>query len=207
MKNNIIYLIIISMLCLTATELHSQNFNRGCIYYAVILNGDTIQAITMPELNIYGKGKRKKSSTTKRDVRKYNKLINAVLVTYPIAKDAGRTLKRMEAHIKTLDSERAKNQYVKTVEDSLKTAYMPLVKRMSMYQGMILLKLIDRETGKTSYNLIQELRGNLSAFFWQNITRLFGGDLKAEYDKEDEDAMIEEIIILYEIGVFRINKK
>lgn len=198
MKNNVIYLIIILTFVLNVTESHSQNFKRGCAYYSVVIDGDTIQGVTVPIVNIFGKNRKK--GAKKRDARRYSRLVNAVILTYPIAKDAGKTLNRMEAHMSTLKTERAKDKYVKIVEDSLKTKYMPLVKRMSMYQGMVLLKLIDRETGKTSYKLIQELRGTLSAFFWQNITRLFGGNLKTEYDKE-EDAMIEEIILLYEVGV------
>ena len=69
-----------------------------------------------------------------------------------------------------------------------------------MYQGMVLLKLIDRETGRTSFRLVQELRGKFAAFFWQGIARLFGANLKLEYDKEGEDALIEYLIGLYEAG-------
>ncbi len=91
-------------------------------------------------------------------------------------------------------------KYVKGVEDDLKRQYTPILKRMSMYQGIVLLKLIDRETGSSSYGLVKELRGGFSALFWQGIARVFGANLKLEYDKDGDDKIIEELIILYESG-------
>ena len=65
---------------------------------------------------------------------------------------------------------------------------------MTINQGRILIKLIDRQTGNTSYVVLEELKGNLSAFFWQSLARLFGNNLKAHYDPNGEDAEIEKII-------------
>ena len=136
----------------------------------------------------------------KRDMRIYARLVRAVKLTYPIALEANRRLKEMEAHLMTLPSEKEQRIYIKNVEDSLTKEYTPILKKMSMYQGMVLLKLIDRETGRTSFRLVQELRGKFAAFFWQGIARLFGANLKLEYDKEGEDALIEYLIGLYEAG-------
>lgn len=201
MRKDVLYLIFIFILTFTVSESHSQDYKRGCHYYAVIYQGDTIQAITLPYTNITGKLNRKKKIASKRSARRYTRLENAVRLTYPIAREASRMLKEMEAHIVTLKTKKEQDEYVKGVEEMLKAKYMPIVKKMSMYQGMVLLKLIDRETGKTSFKLIQELRGKFSAFFWQNITRMFGGNLKTEYDKDEEDAMIEEIVIRIQIGL------
>lgn len=63
------------------------------------------------------------------------------------------------------------------------------------------MKLIDRQTGRSSYALVQEFRGRFSAFFWQGIARMFGGDLKAEYDPQGDDALLEQLIELYELGL------
>ena len=68
---------------------------------------------------------------------------------------------------------------------------------MTITQGKLLIKLVDRETLNTSYELIRQYRGNFSAAFWQGIARIFGTDLKAEYDPYGEDAVIE--IILHEL--------
>jgi len=74
------------------------------------------------------------------------------------------------------------------------------VKRLTVTQGIILVKLIDRETGRTSYQVIQELKGRLTAFFWQGIARIFGNNLKAEYDPVDRDRIIEDIVQGIEAG-------
>ena len=71
----------------------------------------------------------------------------------------------------------------------------------ALTQGKLLIKLIDRETDQTSYELVKELRGGFRAFFWQSIARLFGANLKDTYDKEGEDMMVEELIRLYEAGL------
>jgi hypothetical protein len=71
-----------------------------------------------------------------------------------------------------------------------------------MNQGRILIKLIDRETGNTSYDLVKQLRGSFSAFMWQSLARLFGSNLKSEYDPTGEDRLIEVAIKQIEAGVF-----
>lgn len=196
MKNIIINIIITIIVLLSSSDGYAQSPLKGYKFYVSIIDGDTVQCITMPDVKVFSK---KLGRKNRRDMKRYARLVRAVKLTYPIAIEAGRKLKEMETHLATIESKREQDKYVKSVEDSLKKAYMPILKEMSMYQGMVLLKLIDRQTGKTSFKLVQELRGKFSAFFWQNITRLFGGNLKVEYDKEGEDAMIEEIVVLYEI--------
>lgn len=202
MKKFIINIYLIITLAFSVSNLYSQSILRGYKYHIAVINGDTIQAITTPEIRVFGyaKGKNAKRRAARRQTKYYARLVNAIKVTYPVAKQAGRKLRVMEAHLNTLKTKQEQTEYIKKVEEELKVQYSPFIRSISMYQGMVLLKLIDRETGKTSFRLIQELRGKFSAFFWQNITRLFGGNLKVEYDKYDEDAMIEEIISLYEIG-------
>ena len=75
------------------------------------------------------------------------------------------------------------------------------LKKLTIKQGIILVKLIDRETGNTSYELVKQLRGSFSAFLWQSLARLFGSNLKLEYDPYGEDKLIEEIVVMIEQGV------
>lgn len=192
-RTKIILSFIVLIICYTTTA-QAQSYNGiSSISYAVE-NGDTIMCITL-------KGVLCHHFKKKSDARLYERLVRAVKLTYPIALEAEKRLKTMEDHILTISSKKEQDKYIKSVETQLKEEYTPVLKRMSMYQGMVLLKLIDRQTGKTSYTLVQELRGKFSAVFWQGITRLFGGNLKTEYDKEGEDAMIEYIIYLYEHGL------
>ena len=74
------------------------------------------------------------------------------------------------------------------------------VKKLTITQGIILVKLIDRETGHTSYEVIKDLKGGFTAFFWQGIARIFGNNLKAEYNPDGEDAKIEDIVRGIESG-------
>jgi len=101
----------------------------------------------------------------------------------------------------TLESEREKRKYINRVEEELKEEFEDDLGNMTYTQGRLLIKLIDRETGETTYKWIKELRGSFSAFFWQAIARIFGSDLKTEFDKSGEDRVIDEILIRIEMGM------
>ena len=111
-----------------------------------------------------------------------------------IAKLAGEKLRGYEGELAAIDSERKKKKFYKKVEKELKAEFGDELTKLTISQGRILIKLIDRETGDTSYELVSELRGNFSAFFWQGLARIFGHNLKSNYDPEGEDRMIEEIV-------------
>lgn len=130
--------------------------------------------------------------------RDRTKLERMIAKVYPIAKEANATLRNMEREMMAIPNERKRKEYVKSVEKTLKKKYTPVLMRMTTKEGMILLKLIDRETGDTSYELVKELRGGFSAFFWQNIARLFSVNLKSQYDATGEDKLIEYYIKKYE---------
>lgn len=89
---------------------------------------------------------------------------------------------------------------MKQVEQELLVEFEDDLKQLTITQGRILIKLVDRETGSTSYELVKELRGTFSAFFWQTLARLFGSNLKSVYDPYGEDRLIEEIIFLIDRG-------
>ena len=97
-------------------------------------------------------------------------------------------------------NERDKRRLIKEVEDQLMAKYKEELKKLSITDGKVLIKLIDRETGRTSFTLIREFRGAFIATFWQGIARLFGNNLKEEFDPYGEDLLIEEIVTLIEIG-------
>ncbi|NLI87857.1 MAG: DUF4294 domain-containing protein, partial [Bacteroidales bacterium] len=75
------------------------------------------------------------------------------------------------------------------------------LRKFTVSQGKMLMKLIDRETGATSYDLVKELKGGFSATFWQGVARLFGSNLKVKFDPEGEDKLLNELIGLYEKGL------
>jgi chaperonin GroEL (HSP60 family) len=109
-------------------------------------------------------------------------------------------LSEMNQHFLTLSSEREKKAYTKQVEKELRANFEEDLKKLTITQGRMLIKLIDRETGSTSYELVKELRGNLSAIFWQALARVFGSNLKTEYDKDGTDKLTEEILVAIDQG-------
>ena len=94
-------------------------------------------------------------------------------------------------------------EYIKQIYHEIKDEYTPVLKHMTRTQGKVLLKLIDRETEYTAYEVLKEFRGGFVAGFWQGVSRIFGQNLKSQYDKDNEDKMIEQIVIYYEAGLLR----
>lgn len=135
------------------------------------------------------------------DLRRYRRLVDAVKKVYPVAKIARAKMAEMETELARLPTKKAQKEYIKTVYDQIKEEYTPVLKRMTRTQGRVLLKLIDRETEYTAYEVLREFRGGFVAGFWQGISKIFGQDLKSQYDREGEDRIIEQIVIYYESGL------
>ena len=138
---------------------------------------------------------------SKADLRKYWRLAQKVKKVYPIAKRASILVQFYEASFLQIENEKDRKKYVKEIEKKLVAEYTPEMKSMTTSEGRILIKLIDRETSHTSYELIKELRGGLQAFFWQGVARIFGHNLKDNYDPEEEDKLIEMIIFYLDMGI------
>jgi hypothetical protein len=164
---------------------------------AEVVNGDTIPAMGFDTYVV--KGKREFAS--KKKEKAYILLVLRVKKAYPVAKQAGDRYRKVLEEVKNLD-EKARKARMKDLEDTLKAEYEPIIRKMSLNTGMILLKLIDRETGQSSYTLVKDLRGAFRAVFYQGLARMFGANLKTEYnpDNDNEDKMIEEIIGKIERG-------
>ena len=137
------------------------------------------------------------------DLRRYRRLVEAVKKVYPIAKIARAKMADMEEELCRLPTKKAQKEYIRKIYHETKEEYPPVAKRMTRTEGRFLLKLIDRETEYTAYEVLKEFRGGFVAGFWQGISKIFGQDLKSHYDKEGEDRMIEQIIIYYEAGLIR----
>lgn len=135
------------------------------------------------------------------DLRRYRRLVDAVKKVYPIAKIAKTRMSEMEEELCRLPTKKAQKAYIKAVYHQIRDEYTPVLKHMTRTQGRVLLKLIDRETEYTAYEVLREFRGGFVAGFWQGVSRIFGQNLKSEYDKENEDRMIEQIVIYYEAGL------
>jgi len=167
------------------------------LFPSVVLEGDTIPHISIPEVVKYGRRRFK----NRYQMYRYYKLIRNLKKTYPYAQIAKQKLLEMNTHLKTLKTEREKKLYIKQSEQELRAQFEKDLTKMTISQGRMLIKLIDRETGSTSYELVKELKGGFSAAFWQGIARIFGSSLKTRFDPEGDDKVLNELIILYEQGL------
>jgi len=160
-------------------------------------NGDTIPHVSLQTIPVFPK----RHFKSKRLERKYWRLAMKVKKVYPYAKIAAELMAEYDAKYRASNDRKTRKQYLKEAEKELFVKYGDQLKKLSISEGRILIKLIDRETQHTSYELIKDLKGGFSAFFWQGIAKLFGNDLKDEYDPVEDDKMIEEIIFYIEAGV------
>ncbi len=151
---------------------------------------DSIFHITLPEISVYPQAQ----DMSRKQFRQYTTLELRVKKVYPIAKLAAKKIEEYNKVYLSFKSERERKAYVKNIEKELFAEYEPEIRSMTVSQGRILIKLIDRETGKSSFEIIKEFKGGFNAFLWQSVARIFGHNLKSEYDPANEDSMIEYII-------------
>jgi len=128
-------------------------------------------------------------------MEEWNRLRNAVYVTYPYARTAGYLMNDINAHTSQMDSKKDKKAYIKTREKELKDQFAEPLSNLSVYQGKILMKLINRQTGNNCYEIIKEYRGGLTARLYQTVAFFFGSSLKQDWDLNDKmDRQIENIV-------------
>ena len=163
---------------------------------AVIINGDTIPRYYLRDVNII-----KQVSLTEEEIRKNKKLIRNIKKMLPYAKAARRELDIIVKEAANL-SKSERRKYMKAKEDEIMDRYAAELKKCTISQGKVLLKLLDRETGKSAYTCVGELRGKVRAGFYQSFAWIFGFKLKARYDPEHnkEDNLIERITRYVEAG-------
>lgn len=136
------------------------------------------------------------------DIKRHQRLIRNVKAVYPYAVDARNLFNSLTAQLDTIPSQKERDKITKALEKQIVERYTPILEKMTYSQGKILIKLIDRETERTSYQILEEFRGKFAAKFWNTIARIFRANLKQEYDPtQGEDKLIEQIIILYEAGL------
>ena len=186
------------LLLIAAIEASGQTQSEGYFRYKVV-NGDTVIIVDMPVCYV-GDSKEPERYMSQRQIRKYNRLDRYVRKVYPYATLAAQKLKECERELVGVEDPKERRKVMKKVEKALKDRYGDELKKLTVTQGKILLKLIDRQTGHTSFELVKELRGNFSASMWQGLALIFGHTLKADYDPSGEDWMIEEIVQKIEAG-------
>lgn len=159
-------------------------------------NGDTLPQIDLPMFQLYATRLFKNPAHQ----RKNNRLIRNVKKVYPYAHLAGIKLKEYEILLRDATTKKQQRALMRQAENELERKYGKDLRRMTFSQGKILIKLIYRETGNSSFEVLEELRGKFIAFFWQSLARVFGYNLKIEYDPYGKDHNIEMIVQMIEHG-------
>lgn len=175
--------------------LASSQEQDSIVVYGILKDGDTIPFIPLKEVKIYAW-----RVLSPKEERQMTRLMKNVKIVYPYARLAGIKLVEYEDTLAQAPDDKARRKIMKKVEEQLDAEYGPELRDLTVTQGKILLKLIDRETGETSYELVSELRGEFRAVFYQAFARIFGMNMKVGYDPEGEDRDIEYIVNLIETG-------
>ena len=169
---------------------------NGYLVPACIYEGDTIASLRMPTLYCF----KPLNFKNNKQRQQYTRLVRNVKKTLPIAKEVNRAIIETYEFLQTLPDEKARQKHLNAVEKSVKEQYTPRRKKLTFAQGKLLIKLINRETDSSSFELVKAFLGPFKAGFYQAFAAIFGASLKKEYHPEGEDAMVEQIVLLVESG-------
>ena len=176
----------------TSLQFYKTTNTKGGVLEMVVLDGDTLyiynmEPFTVVDLKPYG--------NVEKD-RLFRRLRWHVRKVYPYAKIAADKLIIYNEELKNVKSKRKRRKLLKLREKALKEEFEDVIKKMSKTSGRVLVKLIDRETGESTYEIIKEMRGGFKAFIYQGVGKMYGADLKARYNPKtsEEDEMIERVV-------------
>ena len=138
-----------------------------------------------------------------REWKQYYRLVHNFSKAYPYALVAKKLVTEADSTIAADKLKGVKREkYINTVQKELFEVFESQMRSLTVSQGALIMKLVDREVGKSSYNIIKGYKSGITAGFWQGIAKIFGSDLKKPYDPEGEDEAVEELVILWERGDF-----
>jgi len=186
-------LLFVLLLTLVASAADAQVYTDKSLPVD-IYKGDTIPVVHMRDIYIYSPPKFK----NRRKEKAYWRTVRDVKKTLPLAQEIRGIIIETYEYMETLPDDKARERHMKKVEKELMSTYTPRMKQLTLRQGKMLIKLVDRECNQTGYDLIIVFRGKFRATFYQAFAALFGASLKSSYDPEGEDAELEEIIWLVE---------
>ncbi|TKG94781.1 DUF4294 domain-containing protein [Puteibacter caeruleilacunae] len=191
-------LILVLLFCWVANKTEAQNDQDSSkvIGDRLVIGADTIPHRNLKEVPVFPR----KTFSNRWQYNRYRRLVYRLKKVYPYAKQAAELLVDFEEKFEQEPDKAKRRKYVKSIEKQLMNRYGDELKKLSISEGRLLIRLIDRETGSTTYELVKDLRGGFSAFFWQSVAKIFGNNLKTKYDPEGDDELIEEIILKIEKG-------
>jgi hypothetical protein len=161
-----------------------------------VFEGDTITWLELPVVYVF----KPLVFKNKKEEVAYSKLIRDVKRTLPIAHEINQAIIETYEYMQTLPNKKARDAHMKSVEKSLKQQYTPRMKRLTFSQGKLLIKLVDRQSNSTTYELVKAFMGPFKAGLYQTFASLFGASLRKEYDPNKDDVLTERVVLLIESG-------
>jgi hypothetical protein len=194
LRSNIHFLLALHLMLLLSF-LSKTSSAQSSIYdtlkmQAIIYQGDTIPMSILA--NVYIKAIL--TEEQKKAIAKYNRLRNAVYVTYPYARKAGMLMNEMNMDLRKIIEKKDKKKYIHSREKELRKEFTTPLTNLSVYQGKVLMKLINRETGNNCYEIIKEYRGGLTAGLYETVAFFFSTSLKQPYNPRQDDVLIERFV-------------
>ena len=190
MKRGLVILLL--LIAFVVPSALAQRRSRGFWHQEwTVDKGDTIPLVHILPIRKYAR---------KPDMRRYQRLIRQVKKCYPLAKQARIEMEKMERQLLAVKDKKEQEKLAKELQKQLIKQYTPVILKMTISEGKVLLKLIDRETEYTAFQIIKDLRGGFVAGFWQMFAKMFGNNLKLEYEPETKDRVLEQIVTYYEMG-------
>ena len=185
---------------MAAREILSEMGSGKSGYMAYrVENGDTVYFDTIDPVWVFGYGKH-----ARKNWREYYRLVYTFAKVYPYAEASGRLQEIVDSTIAAENMNRfQKDRYMTKVQSQLFQDFEGALRNMTITQGALLLKLIDRETGQSSYSIIKDYKSGMAAGFWQFIAKMFDNDLKSQYEPEGADKNTEELVQAWKDGTFR----
>lgn len=187
---------VATFLFATADNCHAQQ--HGILKY-IIEGKDTVYLDEIRASKVYSKVPKQKG----REWRKYYRLVHNFSKSYPYALVAKKLVSEADSTIAADNLKGAKREkYINSIQKELFDVFEGQMRQLTVSQGALIMKLVDREVGKSSYNIIKGYKSGIAAGFWQGIAKIFGSDLKKPYDPEGEDKAVEELVKIWEDGDF-----
>lgn len=187
------YILILSILCIFYTQAQDRRLIR---YTFEVVKGDTLFNAYLPEAIIFPPLR----FNNDKERIEYNKLVRDVKVTLPYAKQVAQNIIETYEFMETLPDKKAKQKHLEQTQKFIMDSYKPKMKKLTKNQGKILVKLIDRQTNSSAYDIVKSLTGGFKATVYNTFAGVFGNSLKTQYDPTGKDKMIERIVIEIEQG-------
>ena len=160
-------------------------------------NGDSLMLVVLPDIPVFPANVFK----NEKQIVQYNKLVRDVKKTLPYAKMIYSTLIETCEYIERLPDSKTREKHIKRMENELFEHYKPILRKMTLTQGKLLIRLVDRECNQTSYELTKAFLGTFRAGFWNLFAGMFGASLKSNWEPDGKDAEAERIVKLIEAGI------